>query len=352
MLIGLTRSSKEIKKRQQTTLKTIAEKLNVSVSTVSRALSGQAKKYRISQQTASVIREEAEKLNFTPNQLARGLRLKKSHSIGLMIPDISNPFFSRLARYIERELRKSGYAVFLCDTEENTAIEVQSLNYMRTREVDGVIISPVGQSNAHLAKMYKEELPIVIVDRYFPNIMLPYVTSDNFKGAREGVTYLLENGHRTIACIQGIPGSAPNIDRVKGYRTAHERFDVAVDSNLIVGDNFGERNGYLQMKLLLSRPKRPTSLFSVGNLITLGALRAIAEEGLKVPDDISIVSFDEQPYSGFLATPMTTIAQQNDAMGQIAVSLLLRQIEATEHTDPEAILLPTRLIKRNSVRRL
>jgi LacI family transcriptional regulator len=341
-----------MKKGQQTTLKSIADKLDVSVSTVSRVLSGQGKKYRISQKTATAIQEEAGKLDFTPNQLARGLRLKKTHTIGLVIPDISNPFFSTLARHVEMESRKSGYGVFLCDTEENTEIEVQSLNYMRTRKVDGVIISPVGLSGDHLARMHEGGLPIVVVDRYFPTVMLPYVTSDNFKGALEGVVHLLENGHRVVACIQGILDSAPNRDRVRGYQAAHEQFEVKVDANLIVGDNFGERNGYIQMKLLLSRAQRPTAIFSVGNLITLGALRAIAEEGLTVPDDISIVSFDEQPYSGFLATPMTTISQQNEAMGQIAVSLLLGQMEAKGHPESEGILLPTRLIKRESVRRL
>ncbi len=339
-------------RKRQTTLKCIADKLDISVSTVSRVLSGQAKRYRISKKTEQAVLDEAKRLDFAPNQLARGLRLKRTHTLGLVIPDISNPFFACLARYVELEARKSGYAVFLSDSEERTDIELESLRLMQGRKVDGIIISPVGQSGEHLARLHEAGLPIVIVDRYFPSMKMPFVTSDNFNGAQQGVTYLIENGHTHIACIQGLPDSAPNIDRVNGYKAALSANRVALQENLIIGDNFGERNGYIATKLLLQRASRPTALFSVGNLITLGALQAIIEENLKVPDDISIVSFDEQPYSAFLSTPMTTIAQQNETMGQVAVSLLLGQIDATGIPDCEGIQLPTQLIKRESVKRI
>lgn len=339
-------------RKPQTTLKCIAEKLDISVSTVSRVLSGQAKRYRISDKTQQAVLDEAKRLDFSPNQLARGLRLRRTHTLGLVIPDISNPFFASLARYVEMEARKSGYAVFLSDSEERTDIEIESLKLMQGRKVDGIIISPVGQSGDHLTKLHKAGLPIVIVDRYFPTMHLPFVTSDNFNGALQGVSYLIENGHKCIACIQGLPNSAPNIDRVNGYKAALNGNHIKVQENLIIGDNFGERNGYISTKLLLKRSKRPSAIFSVGNLITLGCMQAIAEENLKVPNDISIVSFDEQPYSAFLSTPMTTIAQQNETMGQIAVSLLLGQIESTGNPDSEGIQLPTQLIKRESVKRI
>ncbi len=339
-------------KKQQTTLKCIADTLSVSVSTVSRVLSGQAKRYRIGKKTEEAILEEASRLDFSPNQLARSLRLKKTQTLGLIIPDISNPFFASMARSVEMDARKSGYAVFLCDTEESTKIEIESLRLMHARKVDGIIISPVGQFGDHLTKLHKAGLPVVIVDRYFPSMSLPFVTSDNFGGALTGVNYLIENGHKHIACIQGLPDSAPNIDRINGYKAALNEHDIVSEDGLIIGDSFSEKNGYVSAKLFLKRTNRPTAIFSVGNVLTLGALQAIAEEGLKIPDDISLVSFDEQPYSAILSTPMTTIAQQNEKMGQIAVSLLFRQIENTENLDCEGIKLPTQLIKRNSVKRI
>lgn len=339
-------------RKRQVTLKYIADRLNISPSTVSRVLSRQAKRYRISKKTEDAVLSEAKRLDFSPNQLARGLRLKKTHTLGLVIPDISNPFFASLARYVEREARKSGYAVFLCDSEERTDIEIESLRLMQGRKVDGIIISPVGQSGDHLTRLHKAGLPIVIVDRYSPSMNLPFVTSDNYNGALQGVDYLIENGHRRIACIQGLPDSAPSVDRVNGYKAALNEHGIELQENQIIGDNFGEQNGYISTKLLLEQKNKPTAIFSVGNLITLGALKAVTEAGLRVPEDLSIVSFDEQPYSAFLSTPMTTIAQQNETMGQIGVSLLLRQMMVTDKPKQEGIKLPTQLIKRASVKRI
>jgi len=338
--------------KPQTTLKCIADTLSISVSTVSRVLSGQAKRYRIGQKTQEAILSEAKRLEFSPNQLARSLRLQRTHTLGLVIPDISNPFFASLARSVEMDARKSGYAIFLCDSEERTDVEIESLNLMQGRKVDGIIISPVGLSGDHLTKLHRAGLPVVIVDRHFPGMTLPFVTSDNFNGALDGVTYLIDHGHEQIACIQGIPDSATNLERVRGYQAALDQHHVLSDPELIVGDSFSHRNGYVSTKRLLERDSRPTAILSLGNQMTFGALEALAEQGVRVPEDISILSFDEQPYFAFLATPITTIAQQNETMGQIAVGLLLSQIDGKASIDTGGILLPTALIKRDSVRSL
>ncbi len=331
------------------TLKTIARQLGISESTVSRVLNGKASKYRISKKTEQIILKTAKKLNFTPNPLARSLRLNKTDTIGLVIPDISNPFFSSIARNIEQEARKLGYSIILCDTEEDTKLEKDSLELLELRKVDGLIISPVGQTPDFIKKIYNNGMPIVIIDRYFPDLDIPYITSDNYKGAFEAISYLIENGHRIIACIQGLTHTSPNNERVRGYRDALIKNNIPVDETLIVGDSFGEQNGYLETKLLLKNEKNITAIFSVSNLISLGALRAIYEEGLKVPDDISIISFDDQPYSDYLATPMTTVTQKNKEMGQIAIKLLINQIESKIRFSSKSVILPTKLIKRKSV---
>jgi len=217
--------------------------------------------------------------------------------------------------------------------------------------VDGLIISPVGEIGAHLEQIFRDGTPVVIVDRYFPQQDLPFVASDNYKGALEGVSYLIGKGHKRIVCIQGLKDSSSNKDRVKGYKAALKKHNIPADSTLIVGDSFGERNGYIQTKLLLRRKDRPTAIFSCGNLITLGAMRAIYEEGQGIPEDISIISFDDFEYSPYLATPMTTLAQKNAEMGQIAVKLLLEQIDSKGKSRPEGILLPVELVERQSVRK-
>ena len=338
-------------KSSNVTLKSIADRLNVSVTTVSRVLNGKSDRYRISKETQKLIISAAKELSYSPNQLARGLRLKRTNTIGYIIPDISNPFFSSIAKSVEKSARKSGYSILLCDSEENTKIEENLLQLMIDRKVDGLIISPVGLEVTHLQKIAQKNIPIVLLDRYFPDLNLPFVTSDNYKGALEAVNMLIENVHIRIACIQGLVNTSPNNDRVRGYIDAHKTHNLSVDKNLIVGDSFGEENGYIETKLLLKQNKLPTAIFAISNLISLGAIRAISEEGLKIPDDISMISFDDQPYSRFLSTPMTTVSQQNAQIGQIAIKLLIDQIESNRQLEPKGIFLPTKLISRDSVKR-
>ena len=336
----------------RTTLKSLSQKLGFSVTTISRVLNGKAEKYRISKKTADKIKQAAEDLNFTPNSLARGLRLKNTHTLGLVIPDISNPFFASIARSVEREARKCGYSVILCDTEENTNLEVDSVQLLRGRNVEGLIVAPVGQISEHLESVYKSGLPIVTIDRYFPEKDLPFVTSDNYKGAYEAVLYLIENGHRKIACIRGLEKTSPNNDRLRGYKKALSDNDIPMIESLIVGNSFGEQNGYTEAKLLLKGLVKPTAIFAFSNLISLGTLRAIEEENLSVPENISIVTFDDHPYFDYLSTPMSTMAQQHNEIGQIATKIILNQIKSKSTYGTDGVLIPTKLIRRASVRRI
>jgi LacI family transcriptional regulator len=337
--------------RQNITLKNIASKVGVSVATVSRVLNGQSTKYRISKRTQEIIQKAAKDLNYSPNQLARSLRLNRTNTIAYINPDISNPFFSSIGKSIVNHARKSGYSIVLCDSEESTDMEKSLIKIMLEHKVDGLIISPVGLNATHLMELYNRKIPIVLLDRYFPNVNIPYVTSNNYQGAVEAVSLLIQNGHSRIACIQGLRNTSPNNDRVKGYIDAHKKYHLPVDFDLIVGESFGEENGYIQTKLLLNNKNIPTAIFAVSNLISLGALRALKEENLRVPDDMSIISFDDQPYSQFLSTPMTTVTQQSFQIGQVATELIIEQIETKREVEQESVLLPTKLIIRSSVKK-
>lgn len=336
----------------QTTLKRIADQLGVSMSTVSRVLSGQARRHRISAQTETAVSNLARQFNFVPNQLARGLRLKKTLTVGLVIPDISNPFFAGIAHQVALGARQQGYSVLLCDSQENLALEVQALGLLRQRQVEGLVLCPVGTSADHLMDLVRARLPIVLVDRYFPELPLPYVAADNLTGAREATELLIGNGHRCIACLQGVRGTAPNEFRVRGYQQALARHRLPVDASLIVGDSFGEQRGYIETKLLLRNRKDVTALFAFSNLLALGALRALAEEHRRIPDDLSIIAFDDQPYAAYLAAPMTTVSQPRSEMGEVAVKLLFDQIQSPEREPTGGILLSTSLIVRRSVKNI
>ncbi|MEN6451803.1 MAG: LacI family DNA-binding transcriptional regulator [Thermoguttaceae bacterium] len=334
------------------TLKRIADELGISMTTVSRALSGQARKYRVGRQTEERVRELAASLGFSPNRLARGLRLKRSSTIGLVIPDVSNPFFAGIVRQVTLGARERRYSVIVCDSQDSEEIEIESLTLLRSHGVEGIVLCPVGLSAAHLACFEQGDLPLVLADRYFPGLRLPYVASDNYGGAKEATNHLIHNGHRCIACIQGLRGASPNEDRLRGYKDALAAARIPLDERLVAGDSFGEQSGYVTTKLLLKSAGGFTAIFALSNLISLGALRALAEEGVRVPDDVSLISFDDQPYSAHLASPMTVVSQSSAEMGQIACKLLFDRIRSPSQAVRGGILLPTTLIPRASVRNL
>ena len=265
-------------------------------------------------------------MGFSPNRFARGLRLSKTATIGLIVPDIANPFFGAIAHQIAIGTRKRGYSILLCDSQEDVAIERQSLDLLRNWHVEGVVVCPVGQTADHLAEVIAAGLPLVFVDRYFPDLQAPYVGCDNAAGARAAVEHLLAKGHRHIACLQGLCGTTPNDQRLSGYREAQAAHQIPFDASLIVGDSFTEECGYRETRRLLTARPDVTALLCFCNLSALGAIRALAEAGRKIPHDMSIISFDDNPYAAHLAAPLTTVTQPNGEMGDAAVQLLFEQI--------------------------
>jgi LacI family transcriptional regulator len=334
------------------TLQSIADRSGVSVTTISRVLSGQADRYRISKETEAAVRKIAQEVNFVPNQLARSLRLKKTLKVGLVIPDVSNPFFAGIAQQVTLGARKHEYSVVLFDSQDNIELESRWLALLQSQHVEGVVLCPVGQSGQHLAQFAGGKLPLVMVDRFFPDLPFPYVSSDNLGGARQATEFLLDHGHRRIACLQGLPATSPNESRVRGYKEALAKHQVPFDAALVVGDSFSEQSGYIETKLLLRNDPDVTAILALSNLNALGALRALAEEKRNIPEDISIVSFDDPPHAAYLATPMTSIAQSFSEMGEVAVKLLFDQIQSTRDPARGGILLPTSLVVRKSVKQL
>lgn len=334
------------------TLEDIAKKAGVSVSTVSRILNKKTKKYRISPKTESLVLKLAKGLNYTPNQLARGLRLKRTHSIGLIVPDISNPFFAAVTRAVQRAAHEMGYSLMVCDTDEDESQEIAHIKVLRSKGVDGMVVMPVGQSGVHLQQLIKDGLPLVVLDRIFDDLPCDSVVIDNYKGAYEAVEYLVKNGHARIAIIQGLPNTYTNKGRLSGYRDALKANNIELDPRLIVGRDFRQESGYIETKILLSLEPRPTAIFATSDLITLGALEAINEEGLHIPQDLSLIAFDDIDHVNFFTTPLTTISQPKEIIGEVAIKLLTEKIKNHNKGESRRIMLSSRLVERNSVRSL
>ncbi|MEM7381571.1 MAG: LacI family DNA-binding transcriptional regulator [Bacteroidota bacterium] len=326
------------------TIKELAEELKMSTTTVSRVLTGQEEKYRISSGTAQKVRELAEAHQFAPNQIARNLRLQKTNTIGLIIPDISNPFFANLARAVELELRKYHKMILLCDTKDETTLEQESLSLLLGRKVDGLLIAPVGKTAEHISKI--KDIPLVLIDRYFDGDSLPYVTTDNFQGAFDATKFLIAKGHKNIACIQGLIGTSANASRVLGYRKAMLDHDIPEFYVSVSGDDYSIETGYRSTKALLAQAQPPTAIFALNNQIAMGAMKAIKEEGLKIPENISLLAFDEQPYFELLSPPLTAIKQPMQEIGKVAVDMLLELLEGKK---VGSRMLQPHFIERKSV---
>lgn len=334
-------------------LRDLAELLNLSVTTVSRVLNNKTVKYRISEATRQRVIKAANEYNYLPNKLARGLKLEKTDTLGLIIPDIANPFFADIAQSIEQQARAKGYSLILCDSGDDIFIEKDLIYLLLSHKVDGIIIAPVGTNFDSINQAYKSGTPMVVIDRCSPEADLPYITSDNYQGGFDAANFLISLGHRKIACIQGIPESPPNVDRVRGFRDALLASNLPFDESMVVGDDYTTENGYMQTRILFSMENPPTAIFALSNMISLGVIKATGEIGIKIPDQISLISFDEQPYSAFLGTPMTTVDQKKSEMGQLAVDVLLKYISNEEYRKKSVhITLRTNLIIRDSVKRI
>ncbi len=334
-------------------LKHLAETTGLSVSTVSRVLSGKAAAYRISTETQARVRHAAGQQGIVVNEVARGLRLRTTQTIGLIIPDVSNPFFAALARHVEHLARAQGYSVLLADSQENAEVEAGAVKLMRSRRVDGLVVAPVGMDASHLQALGMEHGPLVLVDRVPPHFQGACVTCDNRQGARMAVQHFLEHGHRRIVCLQGLPASSANQSRVLGYRQALKKGGVAVDENLIIGHDYAIETGRDAVRQLFENKRsRPTAILALGNLIALGALQALRGLHLKVPRQVSLISFDEQPWAELIDPPLTTISQPIEAIAERAMALLFHQLHP-QNTLPEerTIKLPVAMIERGSVAR-
>jgi LacI family transcriptional regulator len=334
------------------TLEDIAQRSGVSVSTVSRVLNNVADQSRISSRTQQLVLRAAKELRYRPNQLARGLRLKKTSTIGLIVPDISNPFFAYVTRSIQREAHCHGYSLVVCDTDENLDLEIEHVNLLVDKGVDGLIVLPVGQKSEHLLRLRKEKIPFVLVDRHFDDLAASSVLVDNYRGAFEVVEHLIQMGHSRIGIIQGLPGTYTSKGRLKGYQDALKANGITFENELIVGSSFREETGYAGMKYLMNLSNPPTAVFATGDLLALGALKAIEEERWRIPEDVSLVAFDEIDFNPYLKCPLTTVAQPKESMGELAVKLLLDDIKIKGKKETKQIVLNPRLILGRSVKPL
>lgn len=334
---------------QKVSIVDIAKKAGVSITTVSRVLNGKAEEFRISEKSQQKIRETARKLNYIPNQFAANLKSGKSNTIALIIPSLSNPFFAGIASEINAEVRNRGYITIIGDSDESTEIENEELLQMQSRNIEGLVIAPCSQNWDRIKQLHDQGLPIVCIDRYFEDLDIPYVSTDNYEGAVMATKHLLEHGHTNIACIQGVQDSIPNRLRIQGFQDAMK--SAGIDDFIISGDEFSIQNGYKEAKLLLHQKNVPTAIFTLSNTIAMGCLKALKEEDVRIPDDISLITFDDHPYLDYLETPLTCVTQPTREICRIVIKYLFFMLTNKEIKSKQVLLKPE-LKYRKSVKRI
>ncbi len=330
------------------TLKDVAAHVGVHPSTVSRVLRGK-ENVKISEKTHDKILKAVKELNYIPDFTARALRMKKSFTIGLIVPDILNPYFARIARRIEQLGFNKKYTVIVCNTDEDHDKELLFLNQLISRGVDGIILAPVQDSKDHIVDLIEKKIPLVLIDRVFENLKVNAVITNNADSVMKAVSHLVKLGHKRIAFLRGQKHIYTIKNRLDGYYKALKKFNLQKNKNYVVGEGFEFEDGYEATLKLLKLPKLPTAIVSSGgDLVTLGAIKAIMENGLSIPEDISLIAFFDSLYSPYLATPLTTISHFRKRIGEEAFNLLLKQIESKRKSPIKTICVDTKFEIRNS----
>ena len=336
-----------------TSIKTVAEQAHVSIATVSRVLNGT--KY-VSPDVEKRVLDAIAALNYRPNGPARNLRRQSTHSIGILLPRLNDFFFSNLAYELEQMLSAAGYSPLFCSTENDEEKESTIVNNLITHRVDAVILVPsvpVHKSVNSVERLLDWKIPVVLLDRGMPEFAVNQVLSNNDQGAYDAVSYLLQLGHRHIGIIDSgedgdkYPGE-PGHERLKGAQRATLERGIPFDRSLVMFDNRDNiEMGYHGALKLLRQSPHITAIFALTDAIAVGVLHAAAELGLKVPQDLSVVGFDDILLASHVMPRLTTVAQPVEKIGQKATELLLQQIQ-NPALPSELITLETHLVIRES----
>jgi LacI family transcriptional regulator len=330
-------------------IKDIAREVGVSTTTVSFVLNGKAREKRISDDLKERITETAARLNYRPNQVARGLRTGQSYTLGLIVEDISNPFFAQLARHVEDHADKSGYTVMFCSTDNDEKKAASLLYMLQHRQMDGFIIIPTPGMRDELAAFVEAGKPLVLVDRFFPDLDACHVTVDNFKGSYEGVDLLIRKGRRKIGLVTIDSSQVQMREREQGYRAALADRGLAHSPARILRIPYEASEKRLAESLEDMIDSQPDidALFFTTNYLGAQGLDALKKAGRRIPDDTAIVCFDDSILFRLGSPSVSVVAQPVSEMGQVAVRLIIDMIAGRPIAERK-LMLPPSVIERES----
>ena len=290
-------------------------------------------------------------LGFHVNEIARGLKTSRTMTVGVLIPDLENVFCTSIVAHIENMLQRAGYSSLICDYREDVALEREKLEFLAKKSVDGFIYMPLGNQEDIVARLLARSLPVILIDRPLPGLACDTVLVDNLNAAYGAIEHLINHGHRRIGIIAGPPGIYTAQERLKGYRRVHEDFDLPIADDLILEGDYSLESGYRLMGQLLQRADPPTAVFVTNYEMTLGAIMALNESPIRVPDELSIIGFDNQQLARIVKPALTIVVQPIQAIGETAATLLMKRLRDDRTGFPVIQRLKTGLVLGDSVRR-
>jgi LacI family transcriptional regulator len=329
------------------TIRDVARRAGVAPITVSRVINNSG---YVSARTRQRVEEAIGELKYVPNALAQGLRFNRTNLIALVLSDITNPFWTTVARGTEDAASEENLSVILCNTDENVVKQDKYVRLLLQRQVDGFLLVPSQATVESVSLIQQQQVPLVILDRQVSGVSADVVRGDSEGGAYNLTCYLIGLGHHRIAILSGPETASTSTQRVAGYERAFADAGLKVDTKLVSYGKFHQDSGYERTLEILKLSGRPTALFAANNFIAIGVMKALYEAGVRVPEDMSVVAFDDLPL-GLLVQPfLTVVAQPAYDMGYRATKLLLKRIAYPDEASSEEIVLPTQLLVRQSCR--
>ncbi|MFJ3692657.1 LacI family DNA-binding transcriptional regulator [Streptomyces sp. NPDC090052] len=323
-------------------IKDVAAGAEVSVATVSRVLNGHPS---VRPDTRTRVMAAVEALGYRPNAVARSLRTQQTRTLGLVISDVLNPYFTELARSVEDEARAHGYSVIIGNADEQPALQDHHIRTLVDRRIDGLLVSPTDGGSPLMLDAVRAGVPMVFVDRWIPGVDVPVVRADGREAVRDLVAHLYALGHRRLAIIAGPATTTTGSERVDAFREALREHGLPLPDARIGHGDFQAGSGHREATRLLALAEPPDVIFAADNLMALGAMDAIRAHGLRIPQDIALAAFDDIPWFVHTDPPITAIAQPTGELGRAAVRALIDRLDGRE---PHSAILPARLVVRRS----
>jgi len=340
-------------KKGRTTIKDIARELQISASTVSRALNDHP---GIKDETKLLVKNLAKKLDYQPNLLALSLLQKKTNTIAIIVPEITSHFFSSVITGIQDTFKESGFNIMICQSNESYIEEVSIVENLLRVRVDGVLVSPSSTTHKydHFLKLKNNGIPLVVFDRDCPGLEVDKVLVDDYDGAFQAVDYLIQSGCKKVAHLGGPPNLSTTNHRLQGYLDALKKNNMPVnDSYILHVSGFTHEDGIKPSELLLNSKNRPDAIFAMNDCIAISAMHVAKKMNLKIPEEVSIIGFDDEPHSSYFTPSLSTLWQPVYSMGMLAARILLKYLNSPEEiTKFRKEIFKPELVIRNSSKKV